>query len=166
MCTTILYLCQCRYMLPLKVYVFSEKKKKGPNANKDKEPSWMPLLQFLQNSASRTTSKLLAETLQPHNYPVKTSHKLYTFSSHRDWTKIIRLALPGLDHCPNFLSPLKMPLPLDNRKQSREQVTHIPKRWDGWVLAIQWAMDVCHCFRGLVASCYWSCSDKKPSKGD
>lgn len=32
----------------------------------------------------------------------------------------------------------------DNRKLSRENYTHVPKRWDGWLLVILWVMDACY----------------------
>ena len=73
----------------------------------------IPLLQSPPNSASREVPRLLAQMIQPH-----------------------RILHSGLDHNPKFSQgPPKMPVLTNNRKQSRENNVHIPKRW---------VMDICH----------------------
>lgn len=97
------------------------------------QPLRMPLLQFPQNSTSRTTSELLAEMVKPHELH-QPGLQISSILSHYTETRqqMIKLALPGLEHYPNFLSVLlKMPLTPDNRKQFREHNAHIPKRWGG-----------------------------------
>ena len=38
----------------------------------------------------------------------------------------------------HFQGPLKMSLPQDSKKQSREHDAHIAKGWVGWFLVIRW----------------------------
>ncbi|KAL6091573.1 hypothetical protein STEG23_017814, partial [Scotinomys teguina] len=63
----------------------------------------MPLLQFPQNSASRTNSKLLAEMVQPHTLlqtGIQISPILLYYTKTEQ--KMLQLLSPELDHYLNF----------------------------------------------------------------
>lgn len=146
------------HMLPLKVCVFSDKRDQTPvkiSSSGDPASQNARFLKILHPEPS----KLLAEVVQPHTL-LQPGLRISLALSHHTETKqkIIQLALPGLDHYPNFLRvPQRCCCPWE------AVWGHPPSQKVRWVILV---VLMFHHFRLLVTSCYWSWSGKKVSQRD